>query len=598
LPRIAKSNYQPITMPGMATHRMRLGELLLSLKLVSKKQLDRGLELQKESPAPLGSILVGLGYITEDQLLNALAAQMGVSPWRLDEQPPKNAAVARVPSHIARTYQVLPVDIRGDLMLLGMRNPLDVDAIDLIHNMTSMRIEPVLVDSDRLVRSIEDAYSSVRPEPTSMDKLIMEAINDFNPDAPVVRTSSVDTKEADSKPVVTLVNNIIGDAIRLGASDIHIEPRGKRVDVRYRVDGDLRRVREIPLAILPMLTTRMKIMAELDIVEFRIPQDGRFSVKIDDREVDIRMSVLPNHHGQRVVLRVLDKSVSLKKLPDLGFTESHLATFKDLIQKPYGMLLVTGPTGSGKTTTLYAALADIKNERSNIMTCEDPIEYEIEGINQSQVFEKVGLTFAAQLRAILRQDPDVILVGEIRDGETAQTAIRASMTGHLVLSTLHCNDAPSAVPRLLDMGADPFLLSTSVIGVMSQRLIKKLCPHCKESAKATEEELAQLITAFPGLDEDFELCYSTGCHKCENSGFRGRTAVQEIMPVTAEVARAISNHESLDVIREVAAASGYRPMQHAAMAMVIAGETTLAEASRHVYFDSFASSKPALRLAA
>ncbi len=587
----------------MASHRMRLGELLLSLRLVNKKQLEQGLEVQKSNPAPLGSILVGLGFITEDQLLNALAAQMGVSPWRLDEQPPKLSAIARVSYSVARTYQVLPVEIRGDLLILAMRNPLDVDAIDLVHNMTGMRIEPVLVDSDRLVRCIEENYASARIESTNVDKLVMEAINDFTPEAMADKGSDLDAKDPNSKPVVTLVNQIIGDAIRLGASDIHVEPRGKKVDVRFRVDGDLRKVREIPIAILPMLTTRLKIMAELDIVEFRLPQDGRFGVQIEGREVDLRVSVLPNHHGQRIVLRVLDKSNSLKKLPELGFSEDNLAVFRNLIQKPYGLLLVTGPTGSGKTTTLYSALGELRTERSNIMTCEDPIEYEIEGVNQSQVFEKVGLTFSTQLRAILRQDPDVILVGEIRDGETAQTAIRASMTGHMVLSTLHCNDAPSAVPRLLDMGTDPFLLSTSVIGVMSQRLIKKLCPHCKEMREAADFEMEALYTYLPelriALPGKIELAQSIGCPKCDQSGYRGRTAVHEIMPITADVAKAISNRESLDVIKETAIAGGYRTMQHAAMRMVLNGETTVEEARRQVFLETMVrDSRGHLRLAA
>ncbi len=581
---------------------MRLGELLISLRLVSKKQLDQGLEIQKESPAPLGSILVGLGFITEDQLLNALAAQMGVSPWRLDEQPPRNTAIARVPHNVARTYQALPVDIRGDLLVLAMRNPLDVDAIDLIHNMTGMRIEPVLVDSDRLVKVIEESYGTTRIDNSNVDKLVMEAINEFNPDSKG-KVSEADAKSADSSPVINLVNQIISDAIRLHASDIHVEPRGKKADVRYRIDGDLRKIREIPTAILPMLTTRIKIMAELDIVEFRIPQDGRFSVDIDGREVDIRMSVLPNKHGQRLVLRVLDKKNSLKKLPDLGFSESNLNTFKDLIAKPYGMLLVTGPTGSGKTTTLYAALQQIKSERSNIMTCEDPIEYEIDGINQSQVFEKVGLTFASQLRAILRQDPDVILVGEIRDGETAQTAIRASMTGHLVLSTLHCNDAPSAVPRLFDMGTDPFMLSTSIIGVMSQRLIRCLCPTCKDMKQATQEELDQILPYLPrggkDLPSHIEIGHPVGCASCENSGYKGRTAIQEIMPVTAEVAKAIADRETLDTIREIAVASGYEPMQFTALKLVLNGQTTVQEVHRHVYMEAVSDTgRGHLRLAA
>ena len=573
----------------MASHRMRLGELLTSLRLVTPKQLEQGLEVQKSSPAPLGTILVGLGYLSEDQLLNALAAQYGVAPWRLSDRPPAASIIAKVSPEVARTYQILPVDTRGDLLVLAMRNPMDVDAIDLAHNMSGMRIEPVLADSERLVRAIDTAYGSpVRVGGANVDKLVMDAINDSSGAPAEIVTES--DKDIDSKPVVSLVNQIIQDAIRLGASDVHMEPRGKKVDVRYRVDGDLRLVREVQIAILPMLTTRLKIMAELDIVEFRLPQDGRFSVQIDGREVDLRMSVLPNRHGQRIVLRVLDKSASLKQLPELGFAEDHLAIFRNLVQKPYGLLLVTGPTGSGKTTTLYAALDELKTERSNIMTCEDPIEYDIEGINQSQVFEKVGLTFAKQLRAILRQDPDVILVGEIRDGETAQTAIRASMTGHMVLSTLHCNDAPSAIPRLFDMDTDPFLLSTSLIGVMSQRLLRRLCSHCKDMREATDFEMDALYTYMPELREELpgkiDLAQSVGCPKCGGTGYKGRTAVHEIMPVMGEVAKAIASRATLDSIKEAAHASGYKPMQHSAMMMVLGGETTVEEARRHVYLDT------------
>jgi len=566
---------------------MRLGELLCSLKLISRQQLEQALEVQKASPAPLGTIVVGLGFVSEDQLLNALAAQYGVAPYRLLEQPPSATILAKISPEVARTYQVLPVEIRGSLLLLAMRNPLDIDAIDLAHSMSGMRIEPVLADSERLVRSIDMAYGSpMRTSIGSVDKMVMDAIND-SADLP---DSDVDEKDVDSKPVVILVNQIIQEAVRMGASDIHLEPRGRKIDVRYRVDGDLRVVREIPAAILPMLTTRLKIIAELDIVESRMPQDGRFNLQVDGREVDFRMSVLPNKHGQRIVLRVLDKSNSLQKLPELGFAEDHLAIFRNLVQKPYGLLLVTGPTGSGKTTTLYAALEELKVERSNIMTCEDPIEYDIEGINQSQVFEKVGLTFAAQLRAILRQDPDVILVGEIRDGETAQTAIRASMTGHLVLSTLHCNDAPSAIPRLFDMEADPFLLSTSLIGVLSQRLLRRLCPHCKDMREATDYEMDALYTYMPELREELpgkiDLAQSVGCPKCGGSGYKGRTAVHELMPVMGAVSEAIAARQTLEQIKEAAVASGYKPMQHAAMMMVLNGETTVEEARRHVYLET------------
>jgi type IV pilus assembly protein PilB len=381
------------------------------------------------------------------------------------------------------------------------------------------------------------------------------------------------------------VNQILIDAIRMGSSDIHLEPRENRVDVRYRLDGELQRVKELPPDIMPMLATRLKIMAELDIVENRLPQDGHMGVVLDGREVDVRISVLPSAHGQRFVLRILDKCFSLKALPELGMNEHNLSMFRSLITKPYGMILVTGPTGSGKTTTLYAALREIMRSTNNIMTCEDPIEYEIDGINQSQVNEKVGLTFAAQLRAILRQDPDVILVGEIRDRETADTAIRAALTGHLVLSTLHCNDSPSAVPRLLDMAIDPFLLSTCLIGVTSQRLVRTLCPHCRQPDDNPEEEV--LLQSIFGDAKRPPIFKPKGCPICFQTGYRGRTGVHELLPVAPEVASAIASRMPMPYVRQVAAAHGYEPLQVDAMRRVLQGKTSIAEAKRQVFFETW-----------
>ncbi|HCE01337.1 MAG TPA: type II secretion system protein GspE, partial [Armatimonadetes bacterium] len=380
-----------------------MGELLLAHRLITQEQLDQALALQRERPGSLGSILVSLGFITEDLLLQALAAQHGVSAWRLERDAPKAAAVAKVPEHICRTYQVLPVEVRGDLLVLAMRNPYDLDAIDAVRNVTGMRVEPVLAQEDRLANAIERTFSA-RAQ-ANMDGYVERALEEFKPQDERARKATL--TEEDTRPVVGLVNQILIDAIRMGASDIHIEPRADRVDLRYRIDGELHPIRTIPQGLMPMLTTRLKILAELDIVESRLPQDGRISVEVDGREVDLRVSVLPNYHGQRIVLRILDKSVTLKKLDELGFSPQNLRLFRNLIHKPYGMILVTGPTGSGKTTTLYAALREVQKKTNNIMTCEDPVEYDIDGINQSQVFEKVGLTFAMQLRAILRQDPDV-----------------------------------------------------------------------------------------------------------------------------------------------------------------------------------------------
>ncbi|HTQ11630.1 MAG TPA: ATPase, T2SS/T4P/T4SS family [Fimbriimonadaceae bacterium] len=574
----------------MAHKLTRLRDLLLSMKLVTREELAQAEQMQRETPAPIGSILVSLGFLTEERLLSATAAQMGVSPWHLGDQPPQSNAIRRVPGNICRTYQLLPVEVRGDLLVVAMRNPLDLDAIDLVRNVACMRIEPVLVDGDRLMRAIDEIHSGTFREPDFAE--LIESASDGRPEHPRPGGQAIQKMDADSRPIVNLVNQLLSEAIRAGASDVHIEPRVGRVDVRYRIDGQLKKVSEIPHTLLPMITTRLKIMAEIDIVEFRVPQDGRVSVQIDGRHVDLRVSVLPNHYGQRIALRILDQSRSLKSLEEIGFREGDLALFKSLVGKPYGLFLVTGPTGSGKTTTLYAALAELRHVTNNIMTCEDPIEYDVEGISQSQVNEKVNLTFASQLRATLRQDPDIILVGEIRDGETAQTAMRAAMTGHLVLSTLHCNDAPSAVPRLLDMSIDPFLLSTSLIGVMSQRLLRQLCPHCKEEYEAVGAD-RDLLQAFePGASR---IWRARGCPICSASGYKGRAPVHEIMPVTPQLARMIAEREPVDSLR---AAAGFQSMQREAIDMVLAGETSLAEAQRMVFFETAQSRpRPVLRAA-
>jgi type IV pilus assembly protein PilB len=565
----------------VAADRKRLGEVLVGRRLITEDQLRVAQTAQRESPAPLSAVLISMGMVTEERLLRALAAESGVSVWQLDRDPPKQSAIHRVPEHICRTYQVLPVEVRGDLLLLAMRNTEDLDAIDAVRNVTGMRVEPVLVNEERLAKSIEKSYS-IHGASETLDGFVNQALEEFKP-AESKSNASV-MSEVDTRPVVGLVNQIITDAIRFGASDVHIEPRNGRVDLRYRIDGQLQKLREIPDGLMPMLTTRLKIMAELDIVETRLPQDGRITVEIDGRDVDLRVSVLPNYHGQRIVLRILDKSVTLRSLGELGFEENNLRIFRSLIHKPYGMILVTGPTGSGKTTTLYGALEELKNVTNNIMTCEDPIEYDIDGINQSQVFEKVGLTFAKQLRAILRQDPDVILVGEIRDKETADTAIRAALTGHLVLSTLHSNDAPSAIPRLLDMGVDPYLLSTSLIGVMAQRLLRVLCPHCRE--KEVDGEDRDLLASVLGDDNAPATWRAKGCSRCMKTGYKGRIAVHEVLPVTPEVGSIISAQQSIESLKKVASVFGYQPLQVDAIRKVIAGQTTLSEAKRLVFFES------------
>lgn len=570
--------------------KTRLGEMLVTHHVITQEQLDQALNLQRFRREPLTQILVEQGVITEERLLEACAMQAGVAAWHLQHELPTQEAIALVPQHICKAHHVLPVAIRGDRVLLAMQDPTNLDAIDLVRSFTRLRVEPVLAMESRLAEAIERAFGN-KPvaqaeSDDSVERFVIEAMGEITTDSPNEEPQDTGITEAEMRPVVGVVNQILAEAIRMGATDVHFEPRRGRIEVRYRLDGQLHRVRELPGALQRALIARIKIMAVLDIVEYRVPQDGRITVRVDDRTVDIRVSVLPNYHGQRIVLRILDKSIALRSLEELGFSEHNLGLFSEMIRKPYGLILVTGPTGSGKTTSLYAALNSLKDETNNIMTCEDPVEYDIDGINQSQVNEKVGLTFAAQLRAILRQDPDVILIGEIRDKETADTAIRSALTGHLVLSTLHCNDAPSAIPRLMDMGVQPYLLSTSLIGITAQRLVRKLCPDCREAVVPTPEEQMLILQNTGGRATT--IWKPRGCARCGNSGYRGRVAVAELMPITGPMQKLIASCEPLESLRTAAARQSYRPMQADACDRVISGETSLEEVQRHVFFETVA----------
>jgi type IV pilus assembly protein PilB len=538
---------------------MKLGELLVSNKLISKEQLEQALTIQRSHFQPLGQILIQEGFLTEDRLLQACAAQKGVSAWLLHRDPPSPDAVKLVPGNLCRSHQMIPVKLIGERLILAMRDPNDIDAIDMVRNVSRKRIEPVLVSEERLLKAIDDFHGPITtntPETEdTMNRLVTEA----------------------------LVNQILLEAIKLNVSDIHFEPRKDRVEIRYRVDGQLQKVYNLPTKLQSALIARIKIISAMDIVEYRMPQDGRIAVNTDGRTVDFRVSVIPGYHGQRIVMRVLDKSMTLRKLSELGLSDRNKMLLENMVKQPYGMALVTGPTGCGKTTTLYAALNLLKGHTNNIMTVEDPVEYDIDGVNQTQINERVGLTFAAQLRAILRQDPDVILVGEIRDKETAETGIRAAMTGHLVLSTLHSNDAPSAIPRLIDMGIEPFMLSTSLNGVMSQRLVRILCNECKEQYEPTGEERDLLE---PMFDRSIKSLYrARGCKACGDAGFRGRVGVHEILPTPPTLQRAIAASEPLDAIRELAYDFNYRPLQYDASERVLDGTTSLAEARRLIAFD-------------
>lgn len=574
---------------AMAGKRKNLGEILMNHKIITQAQLDTALADQRTAPRPLGQILIQRGYLTEKLLLQALAAQKGVGAWHIDQDPADPAAVAKIDPLVCRDNYFLPVGIKGQVLVVAMKDPDDIQAIDLLRNLSGMRIEPVMADEVKLAKAIKKLAAVAEIETSqkgAKDVLVQQALDTYGGTVDsLTKIEKAELDQVDTRPVVGLCNQIVLESISNGASDIHIEPMDERIDVRLRIDGQLVDMMKIPAKLGPMLTTRLKIMSGIDIVESRVPQDGRITAEMNGREVDLRVSVLPSYHGPRIVMRILDQSGNLRNLNQLGFYPSNLELFRKLIDRPYGFFIVTGPTGSGKTTTLYSAINELRTGRNNIMTCEDPVEYLLDGVNQSQVNERVGLTFGIQLRAILRQDPDVVLVGEIRDHETAETALRASMTGHMVLSTLHTNDAPSAIPRLLDMDVNPFLLSTSLVGVLSQRLLRVLCPACKAQGKPSESESEFMRTVFGREDVD-SLFHAVGCPECFETGYKGRIGVHEIMPVTPQISKMIAELRPIETIREEASFYGYRTIQEDACWRVLNGDTSLEEARRQISFNT------------
>ena len=563
---------------------MRIGELLVAQRLLTQQQLDDALSMQRKNFRPLGEILVERKSVSEEQLLNACAMQKGVRAWHLQHSPPVPEAISLLSAQVCRDHMLLPVQVRPGRVVVAMTNPLDVDALDMVSNITKLRAEPVLVGVERLIKAINDAYGVGAGTRDNLSRLMSEALSQLDPDGDLMASREGVVSEAEMRPVVSLVHEILIEAVRRMASDVHFEPRKDAIAVRYRIDGQMIGGIDIPKSLQAAVVARLKIMSQLDIVEYRIPQDGRLSFSIDGRPVDMRISVLPSYHGQRLVLRILDRAITLRTLAEVGLSETNRAVFHRIIRKPCGLVLVTGPTGSGKTTTLYATVNQLKSSATNIMTCEDPVEYEMEGISQSQVNEKVGLTFAAQLRSILRQDPDIILVGEIRDKETADTAIQAALTGHLVLSTLHCNDATAAIPRLTDMGVDPMMISSALVGVTAQRLVRQLCPYCKENSPAEPEEVEMIGQYCSGTIP--HLWRAVGCERCDGTGYIGRLGLHEIIPVTSETKRMIALGEPMDTIRENAARQGFRSIQEDAIARLLDGVTSYSEVARHIFFEN------------
>jgi len=593
----------------------RLGELLIKRNYITPEQLKRASDEQKLKGGRLESNLVRLGYIKEDELLSFLSAQYRVPSVKISKMEINPNVIKLVPSSLSKKYFIVPINRMGPKLTLAMADPSNIVVIDEIKFMTGFNVEPVVASETEIIDAIKKYYGGggnvaglgsisfdaseydLDGDKTSasdgimldddvvdvddFDKLVHGAVDNVE----VVESQNLEDSMDMEGPIIKIVNGILIKAIKLGASDIHFEPYERNLRVRYRIDGVLRRDMSLPIQIKNAMTSRLKIMAKLDIAEKRLPQDGRIKLRMGKGgEMDFRVSSIPTLFGEKVVLRLLDKSALQLDMTKLGFEESSLADLKAAIHRPVGMILVTGPTGSGKTTTLYSALSELNKETENIITAEDPIEYNFMGINQVQMHEEIGLTFASSLRSFLRQDPDIIMVGEIRDFETAQIAVQAALTGHLVLSTVHTNDAPGTINRLIDMGIEPFLISSAVILILAQRLIRKTCMDCREPIKVHPQLLIDLGIP-PDEVKSFQVYKGKGCSICNNTGYKGRVGLYEVMPMREEIKELILSRASNSEIKKEAIRLGMKTLRQSGISKIKDGVTTIEEVLRSTIED-------------
>ena len=564
----------------------RFGEMLVGAGKITEEQLNEALALQKEKGKRLGTCLMELGHLSESGLMEMLSQHFGVPSVDLEDTEIDPGVLKIIPADIARKYTILPVSKAGATVTLAMIDPTNVFAMDDVKFMTGYRVEPVVASESALRAAIEEHYGSTHA--IELKKVMDDITEEVDADLEVLdEEDDLDLEsleeESETAPVVKLVNIMLTDAIKKGASDIHIEPYEKEYRVRYRIDGVLYEVMHPPLKLKEAVTSRVKILAKLDIAEKRLPQDGRIKIKTriagKVKDLDYRVSVLPTIFGEKIVMRLLDKDNLMLDMTKLGFEAESLRTFESAILKPYGMVLVTGPTGSGKTNTLYSALQRINTPETNIMTAEDPVEFNLPGINQVQTKEQIGLNFAAALRSFLRQDPNIVLVGEIRDFETAEVAIKAALTGHLVLSTLHTNDAPSSINRLMNMGIEPFLVATSVHLIVAQRLVRRICTYCKEPADIPAVALAELGFTESEINS-MELFQGRGCDRCSQSGYKGRVALFEVMAVNDELRELVLSGASAVELRQKAIENGMIGLRESGRRKIRDGLTTPEEVVR------------------
>jgi type IV pilus assembly protein PilB len=556
----------------------KLGELLVKNNLITSQQLGKALEDQKASGGRLGDSLIKLGLVQEGELVGFLSKQYGMPSINLSEIKISPDVIKIIPNDVAIKYQVIPVSLRNSTLIVAMVDPSNIFAIDDIKFLTGYRIEPMVASESSMAHSLDTYYGTTKGLTTLLQGIEAEELQIAGEEDSVDMSNLQQASE--DAPVVKLVNAIFTDAVKKRASDIHVEPYEKFLRIRFRVDGILYEIMRPPLKMKNAVVSRLKIMARLDIAERRLPQDGRIKLRMaKGEEMDVRVSILPTLFGEKVVLRLLDKSNLQLDMTKLGFEESQLNDFKEAIYKPYGMVLVTGPTGSGKTTTLYSALSDLNKITDNISTAEDPVEFNLPGINQVQIHEEIGLTFANVLRSFLRQDPDIILVGEIRDFETAEIGIKAALTGHLVLSTLHTNDAPSTINRLLNMGIEPFLVSSATNLIVAQRLVRKTCAECKAPVTISAESFAKLGIPQEEYEQYKNITFykGTGCDACNNTGYKGRIALYEVAAVTDPIKELILQGASTLEIKREAIRQGMRTLRRSGITKLLEGVTSLEE---------------------
>jgi len=566
----------------------RIGELFIRKGLMTAEQLQAALDKQRQlgGNKPLGELLVGMGMITERDRVRVVGEHWGIDFCDLSEVEIQAEAVQALTQELARRYKMIAIEILGPKIRVAMKNPLDVFATDEIRLVTGKEVIPLIAPEEEIIAAINEAYRSAGETLDSVlktfhgDEIDIETGGRASTDGAI----SDELMEAGAPPIVQLANAVIQRAIEDKASDIHLEPSRDGVRVRYRIDGILVDGLDVPKGAQAALASRIKIMADLDIAEKRAPQDGRISLRVNGKHFDFRVSTLPAVYGEKIVMRVLDKSNISVGLHKLGLLQHTYDMYESMLMRSYGIILVTGPTGSGKSTTLYSSLAKVNSGEKNIITIEDPVEYEIPGITQVGVNNKANMTFAAGLRAMLRQDPDIIMVGEMRDQETAMIAIEAALTGHLVFSTLHTNDAPGAIARLMDMGVEPFLIASSTVGVMAQRLLRRVCEKCKQPYEPPRDAIRRLGMNLDEIDKSRVTFYrGRGCDVCKGTGYKGRVGCYELMPVSDKVRELILAHASAYAIREAAIEAGMRSLKEDAMEKILLGMTTLEESLRVIY---------------